>query len=241
VAAPPSTCGTEDTTTCRALLPYPDIARRACSHVTGSAAPGGWYRMKPAWQRLLRPVVTWLVARHVSPDALTGAAIPVAAAVGACFAFSDGASWLLLLVPALAALRLILNLLDGQVARLGGTARPMGEVGNELADRLGDVLAIGGLAFVAGVGPVPAACAVVAALLASYAGIAARAAGAPRQYGGVMSKPARMIVLACAAPLAWLTSRPEVLLAAAWLIAAGAAVTLVQRVRAASRWFADAS
>lgn len=214
---------------------------QAGSPVTGSSAPGGWYRMKPAWQRLLRPVVTWLVAHHVSADALTGAAVPVAAAVGVCFAFSDGASGLLLLVPALAALRLILNLLDGQVARLGGTARPMGEIGNELADRIGDVLAIGGLAFVAGVGPVPTACAVVAALLASYAGIAARAAGAPRQYGGVMSKPARMIVLAGAAPLAWLTGRPEVLLAAAWLIAVGAVLTLVQRVRAAGRWFADAA
>lgn len=209
--------------------------------MTAGAAPGGWYRMKPAWQRLLRPVVDALVARHVSADALTFAAVPVAALAGLCLGISDGMPAALLLVPLLVALRLILNLLDGQVARLGGTSRPMGEVGNELADRIGDVLAIGGLAFVAGVGPFPAGAAIIAALLASYAGITARAAGAPRQYGGVMSKPARMIVLAIAAPLAFLAGAPDALLVGAWLIALGALVTLVQRVVAASRWFAGAA
>lgn len=209
--------------------------------MTAGAAPGGWYRMKPAWQRLLRPVVDALVARCVPADAVTASAVPVAAAAGLCIAVADTIPAALLAVPVLAALRLILNLIDGQVARLGGTARPMGEVGNELADRLGDVLAIGGLAFVAGVGPFPAGAAIIAALLASYAGVTARAAGAPRQYGGVMSKPARMIVLAIAAPIAFIVAGPGPLLVAAWIIAAGALVTLAQRLRAASRWFAHAS
>lgn len=200
-------------------------------------APGGWYRMKPAWQRLLRPLVDRLIARGVSADLLTFAAVPAAALAGLCLALSDALPALLLLVPLLAGTRLVLNLLDGQVARLGGTARPMGEVGNELADRLGDVLAIGGLAFVAGVGAPIAGAAVAAALLASHAGITARAVGAPRQYGGVMSKPARMIALAVAAPLALLLGDPWPLLAAAVLIAAGSLVTMVQRIRATSRWF----
>ena len=200
-------------------------------------APGGWYRMKPAWQRLFRPLVDRLVARRVSADLLTFAAVPVAALAGLCLALSYALPPLLLLVPLLAGARLILNLLDGQVARVGGTARPMGEVGNELADRLGDVLAIGGLAFVAGVGALPAGAAVAAALLASYAGIAARAVGAPRQYWGGMSKPARMIALAIAAPLALVLHDAWPLLAAAVLIAAGGLVTMIQRIRATSRWF----
>ena len=204
-------------------------------------APGGWYRMKPAWQRLLRPLVDRLVTRHVSADLLTAAAVPVAVVGGLCLALSDGVPALLLLVPAFAAVRLVLNLLDGQVARLGGTARPMGEVGNELADRLGDVLFIGGLAFVAGVGPLAAGGAITAALLASYAGITARAVGAPRQYGGVMSKPARMIALAVAAPMALVADDPWPLLVTAVLIALGGLVTLVQRVAAPSRWFRDAA
>ena len=81
----------------------------------------------------------------------------------------------------------------------------MGEVWNEVGDRLGDVLFIGALAFVPAVGPgARARRPRIAAVLASFVGLAARAAGGRRLYGGVLSKPGRMIVLAVAAPLAFL-------------------------------------
>jgi CDP-diacylglycerol--glycerol-3-phosphate 3-phosphatidyltransferase len=202
-------------------------------------AYAGLYRMKPAWQRLLRPVAGWLVGRHVSPDLLTGLAVVVAAVAGACLALSDQSSSLLLAVPVLAALRLILNLLDGQVARGAGTASPMGEVWNELGDRVADVLMIGALAFVAAVGPLLAGAAAIAALLASYIGITSRAIGGPRQYGGIMSKPGRMIVLAIAAPLAFATGSGWPLAAGAAVILVGALVTAVQRLAATTRSLAD--
>jgi CDP-diacylglycerol--glycerol-3-phosphate 3-phosphatidyltransferase len=195
----------------------------------------GLYRMKPAWQRLLQPLADRLVARHISADLLTATALLAAGVAGACLAVSDTMPALLLLVPILAALRLVLNLLDGQVARGSGTARPMGEVWNELADRVADVLMIGALAFVAAVGPLLAGAATVAALLASYVGITSRAVGAPRQYGGVMSKPGRMIVLATAAPLALLLADGRPLMLGALVIAGGALVTSVQRLVATVR------
>jgi len=197
--------------------------------------PSGLYRMKPAWQRLLTPLAEWLVARHVSADLLTVLALVAATLAGACLAVSDAIPALLIAVPALAALRLVLNLLDGQVARGGGTARPMGEVWNELGDRIADVLMIGALAFVAAVGPLLAGSAAVAALLASYVGITSRAVGAPRQYGGVMSKPGRMIVLAVAAPLALVLAAGWPLTLAAIVIAVGALITLAQRLAATGR------
>jgi CDP-diacylglycerol--glycerol-3-phosphate 3-phosphatidyltransferase len=195
----------------------------------------GLYRMKPAWQRLLQPLADRLVARHISADLLTATALLAAGVAGACLAVSDAIPALLLLVPILAALRLVLNLLDGQVARGSGTARPMGEVWNELADRVADVVMIGALAFVAAVGPLLAGAATVAALLASYVGITSRAVGAPRQYGGVMSKPGRMIVLATAAPLALLLADGRPLTLGALVIAGGALVTSVQRLVATDR------
>ncbi len=194
--------------------------------------PAGLYRIKPEVQRLLHPVVGVLVSRGVSADALTLAAIPVAALGGLCLAFFDDAPVLAILVPFLAATRLVLNLLDGQVARQAGTASASGEVLNELSDRVGDVLFIGGLAFVADVGPALALSAVIAALLASYAGVTAKAIGVRRQYGGIMSKPGRMIALAVAAPLAFVIDSSGPLVAAAWLILVGASVTLVQRLLA---------
>jgi len=193
----------------------------------------GLYGLKPASQRLVRPLEDLLVARGVTPDAITGMAIVVSAAGGVCLAFSGQAPALLLAVPVLAATRLVLNLLDGSVARRTGQARPVGELWNELGDRVADVLFIGGLAFHPAVEPRLALGAVIAAVLASYVGITARAAGGRRQYGGVMSKPGRMIVLAIAAPAAYLAGEGRMLAAAAGIILIGSLATLVQRMSTA--------
>jgi CDP-diacylglycerol--glycerol-3-phosphate 3-phosphatidyltransferase len=193
----------------------------------------GLYGLKPASQRLVRPIEDLLVARGVSPDAITLAAVVVAAVGGACLALAARAPVLLLLVPPIAAVRLVLNILDGTVARRTGRSRPIGELWNELGDRAADALFIGGLAFHPSVEPRMALGAVIAALLASYVGITARAAGGGRQYGGVMSKPGRMIVLAIAAPAAWLSGNGRVLAGAAAVILVGSLVTLVQRAAAA--------
>lgn len=197
--------------------------------------PAGLYGLKPEVQRALRPLVMGLVARRVSADALTLAAIPVAAIGGICLALAEWAPGLLLAVPFLAALRLVLNLLDGQVARATGTSHPLGELLNEVGDRVADVLFIGGLAFVTAVGPMLGLAAVVAALLASYMGITARAVGAGRQYGGPMSKPGRMLVLAAAAPISFVTASTWPLLVAAVIILVGSLLTLIQRLMASRR------
>jgi phosphatidylglycerophosphate synthase len=197
--------------------------------------PQGLYRLKPLSQRLVAPIAAWLVRRRADPDLVTLSAVPVAIVGGICFAASPQAPWLLLLVPVLAALRLGLNLLDGMVARESGRAHAMGEVWNELGDRVADAAFIGGLAWVPAVGPFLAAGAVITALLASYVGITSRAAGARRQYGGVMSKPGRMATLAVASPLAFLTGWEGWLTIAAGVIAVGAVVTLAQRLLDARR------
>lgn len=201
----------------------------------------GLYRTKPAAQRLIGPLVDACVARGIPADALTLAAVPVAALGGICLALSDELPLALLAVPLLAAVRLVLNLIDGQVARRTATAHPWGEVLNELGDRVADVLFIGGLAFVAAVDALIALSAVIAALLASYAGVVARATGAPRGYGGVMSKPGRMYVLAVAAPLAYVVAAGWPLAGAAWLILVGSLVTLAQRLLAVRHWHARES
>lgn len=195
----------------------------------------GLYRLKPASQRLVRPLEDLLVARRVPPDAITAAALPIGLAGGLCLALSDEAPELLLLVPVLAAARLVANLLDGLVARRTGAARPMGEMWNELADRLADILFLGGLAFTPAVEPRLALAAVIAAILASYVGITAKAAGARRQYGGVMSKPGRMVVVAVGAVLAFGTGDTRWLTAVAAIVLIGGLATLLTRWRATRR------
>ena len=191
------------------------------------------YRLKPASARLVRPVEDLLVGAGVSPDAISASAVVIAAAGGLCLALAEQVPWLLLLVPFLAAARLIANILDGSVARRTGVSRPIGELWNELGDRVADVLFIGGLGLNPSVDPRLALGAVVAALLASFAGLAARAAGGRRLYLGIMAKPGRMIVLAFAAPAALVTGDGRFLTAAAVVILIGSLLTLAQRLAAA--------
>jgi CDP-diacylglycerol--glycerol-3-phosphate 3-phosphatidyltransferase len=195
--------------------------------VSGRGA--GLYRLKAPSQRLVRPLAGWLARRGVAPDLVTASGIVPALLGGACLAAADRYPLALLAVPFLAAARLVANLLDGMVARELGVSRPLGEIWNEMADRLGDVLFIGGLAFCPAVDSRLALAAVVMPLLASYVGLARKAAGGRRGYGGLMSKPGRTGVLAVAAPLAWASGDLR------WLIAAGSLLTLGQR------WLAAAS
>lgn len=181
----------------------------------------GLYAIKPWFVGRLRPVEDALVARRVSPDALTYAG--VAAACGAAAAIVTGA-WLL--VPLLVFIRLAANALDGSVARRTGSARGFGMVLNELCDRFADTLMFASLVVVAA--PIAAVGALIATLLSSFVGVLALGVTGERDYQGPMGKADRMMVVAVAsiAALRWETAWTI----ACGLIAAGAVVTGVARI-----------
>lgn len=192
------------------------------------------YATKAATVARLAPWVDRLAAMGVSPDAITLAAIPVAIVAGACLLASPIVPGLLLAVPLLATVRLVLNLLDGALARRTGRSHPRGELYNELGDRLADVAFLGPVAFLPGASMPVVLLGVLTAVLASYVGIVARAAGAERIYRGVLSKPGRMVLLSVCAvwafvagPVAWTVFGPALLI--------GTGLTLLERVRVAIR------
>ena len=195
------------------------------------------YATKGAINGRLVPVVDWLARAGVTPDALTLAAVPVAVAGGACLLLSTRLPWLLLVVPVLVVLRLLLNLLDGNMARRTGKMHPRGELYNELGDRLADVAFLAPAAFLPGASPQIVLLGVLGGVMASYVGITARAAGGERIYRGILSKPGRMALL-CACSLwaciagpadttAWTVFGPALLL--------GTALTLLERIVVAVR------
>ena len=116
-----------------------DVRRPAGGHSSGL------YAVKPRFVRRLAPVEDALVARRVPADVLTaaglGASVLAGVAIAAGAVLDEPALWLA--VAPLGALRLALNALDGSVARRTGTARPFGLVLNEMADRVGDAVALG--------------------------------------------------------------------------------------------------
>ncbi|MGH2705108.1 MAG: CDP-alcohol phosphatidyltransferase family protein [Actinomycetota bacterium] len=189
----------------------------------------GIYAIKPAFRRRLAGASRWCVRHGVSADTLTLAGVVASLAGGAGLAGGVQRRWLLLVVPVLAIGRTALNALDGMVAGEAGTARPFGEVLNELADRVSDAAWFVGLGFAAGM--FPALAALVLAYLSSQVGVATKAAGGPRVYAGIMGKADRMVLLSAASLLA-VPIGLVVLTWAAWIAAAGAAVTIAQRLAA---------
>ncbi len=194
------------------------------------------YSTKSSIVGRLTPLLAWLERRQVSPDAVTLAAVPVAIAGGACLLMSPAAPPILILVPIACASRLVLNLLDGALARRTGRMHARGELFNELADRVADVALLVPVAFLPGAQRETVLLGVLGSVFASFAGLAPRAAGGERIYRGILSKPGRMVLLSTfaiivliAGPQAWWPFGP-ILLVGTILTAAERIVIGVRRL-----------
>ncbi|MDS1137856.1 CDP-alcohol phosphatidyltransferase family protein [Nitratireductor indicus] len=128
--------------------------------------------------------------------------------------------------------RLLCNLFDGMVAIEAGKKEPDGAFWNEFPDRVADMLILVGLGY--GVGePALGWAAAGFAVLTAYVRELGRACGQPADFSGPMAKPHRMAAVTIAAALTlfeplW-NGHNEVLTAALWIIAIGAAVTALRR------------
>jgi phosphatidylglycerophosphate synthase len=192
------------------------------------------YRSKSAIARGLEPVVGRLERSGISPDAVTLAAIPVGCVAGALLLLSPTAPVALLAIPVLAGLRLVLNLLDGALARRTGRMHTRGELYNELGDRLADIAFLAPVALLPGADRTTVLLGVTGAVFASFAGVVPRAAGGDRIYRGVLSKPGRMVLLGAFAvavfiigPQAWGPFGP--------LLLVGTILTAIERIVVAIR------
>jgi phosphatidylglycerophosphate synthase len=136
-----------------------------------------------------------LVARGASPNGISLAGMAAGLLAGLCFAavaWLPGAAWAFWLLGALLVqARLMANLLDGMVAIGRGVASPVGELYNEVPDRVSDTAVLAGLGVAAGSVALGLAAA-LAAMLTAYVRTAARAGGAPSDFSGPMAKQHRM-------------------------------------------------
>jgi phosphatidylglycerophosphate synthase len=105
---------------------------------------------------------------------------------------------------------------------------------NEVGDRVADVLLLAPVAFLPGAQPETTLLGVAVALLASYIGVASKAAGGERIYRGILSKPGRMLLLAAFSVAVLLFGTPL------WwwfgpLLLVGTALTALERLYVAAR------
>ena len=147
------------------------------------------------FRRTARGLAQSLARAGVHPDLVSYGSIVASIAAGLCFWQSGSHPWLLIAAPLFCHVRLYLNMLDGMVALESGRASLRGEIVNELPDRISDVIIFAGVAHSGLASPIPAYWAAILALMTAYVGVLGQAVGARREYGGLMSKPWRMVML----------------------------------------------
>jgi phosphatidylglycerophosphate synthase len=146
---------------------------------------------------------TRFCVRHgIHPDAISYLSIVAALIAAICFWKSGGRRWLLIVAPLLCYVRLWLNMLDGLVAFAAGKASRRGEILNDLPDRISDVVIFVGVAHSGLMNPLIGYWAAIFSVLTSYVGLFGQALRVQRQFGGIMSKPWRMVALNAGA---WVT------------------------------------
>jgi phosphatidylglycerophosphate synthase len=148
---------------------------------------------------VLRRLASWFSRRGMSPNliSLVGMAASLAAAglLAATSARPENERFLWLGAALLILVRGLANLLDGMVAIESKRASPIGEVFNEVPDRISDSAMLIGLGFANGGDSYFGCLAALAAVFTAYIRAVVKVAGAPQDYRGPMAKQHRMIVV----------------------------------------------
>ena len=192
------------------------------------------YDIKPAFQKLLRPLTSALAAAGVTANQVTVAAALLSAGVGACIWFQPAARWPLLVLPGFLFVRVALNAIDGMLAREHNQKSRLGAVLNEIGDVLADTALYLPLATVPGFSPWLVVVITILAIVSEMTGVVAVQIGATRRYDGPMGKSDRAFAFGLLALLLGLGVPPN-----PWLdyvlvlIGALLVLTIVRRARRA--------
>jgi CDP-diacylglycerol---glycerol-3-phosphate 3-phosphatidyltransferase len=152
------------------------------------------YELKPAFQNLLRPSSNWLAKYGITPNAITTAAILISLLIGIAIALYPRAQWPLLCLPIALLLRMILNALDGMLAREHHLQTALGTFLNELGDVLSDIFLYLPFCLLPGISASLIISIVLLAILSEMAGVVAVQVGSTRRYDGPMGKSDRAFV-----------------------------------------------
>ena len=149
---------------------------------------------------MFQALATPWVRRGVSPNAISTCSIAFAmVAAGAllgtlsCDAAFERGLWLV--AAGGIQLRLVANLLDGMVAVESGQASPLGELFNEIPDRISDITVLVALGFVSGSHVHLGYSAALLSVFVAYVRAMGGLAGAGQVISGLMGKPHRMFIV----------------------------------------------
>ena len=191
------------------------------------------YDLKPAFQRMLLPVLGRLRQAGVTPNALTWMAILLSGGLGYAFVLGlEHRAWFYAVAAGLL-LRMALNALDGMMARQFDMTSKAGAVLNELGDVVSDALVMWPLAWLPGVHPGWVGALLWMSAVNECAGVLGAAVGEERRYEGPMGKSDRTLVwgVFCLLLGAGVPVEDQVQ-TGVWVVLAGLCWSTFRRVRA---------
>jgi phosphatidylglycerophosphate synthase len=140
---------------------------------------------------------SWLATHKVSPNLISVAGMMACIIAGIALAATSFTyhrlEWLIAAIGA--QLRLTANMLDGMVALESGRSSKVGELYNEIPDRISDAAVFIGAGFAYGSNTTLGYIATILAILTAYIRAAGKIAGAPSEFCGPMAKQHRMFIV----------------------------------------------
>ena len=152
--------------------------------------------------KISQRIANFLAASGATPNAISIAGMICGICAGAMFVETAHAShaWILWLSgAAFVQLRLLANLYDGMVAVTRGIASPVGELFNEVPDRVSDAATLIGFGYATGSNPMLGFVATIFAVFLAYLRAEGKVAGAHQEFCGPMAKQQRMAAVTIAA------------------------------------------
>ncbi len=153
------------------------------------------YKIKPAFQKLLKPVLELLYRMGITANQITVSAILLSLLIGLSFWFSDINRWLFLALPIGLLLRMALNALDGMMARSYNQQSKLGEVLNEAGDVISDLFIYIPLLKFFSEETYIVAVFLCLSIVNEFAGLLGKAIGSERRYDGPMGKSDRAFLI----------------------------------------------
>jgi phosphatidylglycerophosphate synthase len=208
-----------------------------------AAEPGDRRPIATRNRKWAQAATAWLAARNVSPNAISIAGMCACIVAGIALGLTSISDYpiLWLIAAGGAQLRLTANMLDGMVALASGRSSKIGELYNEVPDRISDIAVFIGAGFAWGGNVTLGYIATILAIFTAYIRAAGKIAGAPNEFCGPMAKQHRMLVITLVCLYSAITPRSWQMIAfddshiglvtlCLAVIIAGCVITVIRRV-----------
>jgi len=164
------------------------------------------YKIKPQFQKILMPFLKLLKKLGVTPNALTLLAVLLSFVIGWLFWHTYENNTYFLLVALGILLRMMLNALDGMMARVYSLQSKTGEILNEVGDVVSDVVIFFPLIIFDSLDIRLAIAFISLSVINEFCGVMAKVVSGERRYDGPMGKSDRATLIGVICIVSYFTS-----------------------------------